>query len=228
MNPRGGYGVVFNFGDAVRLGTQMVTDPIFLDGSNTVSRAMGFFGNIDLMGIRFYEGAAFPFLGIPLVELQNEINLLDALDRPSLLQLHGRLQETASLRARICLLENWLFSRLKPGREQNVLIPASLQRLKTSNGLYSIPELARELSISQRQMERIYQTQVGMTPKQYAQLMRVDAARLALKQTDGRSSAEVAANFGFYDQSHFIREFSAVIGISPHAYIKRTRAHTEK
>jgi len=226
MNPRGGYGIVFNFGDALRLGTQAVTDPIFLDGANTVSRAMGFFGNIDLLGIRFYEGGAFPFIGIPLIELQNEINLLDVLDKHNLLQLHGRLQETASLLARICLLENWLLSRLTHGKEQNILVPASLHALRTSNGLYPIAGLAQEFSISQRQMERIYQTQVGMSPKQYSQLLRVESARLALKRMGKKSSAELAAELGFYDQSHFIREFSTVIGMSPYAYAKRIRVQT--
>ena len=228
MNPRGGYGIVFNFGNAVQLGTQNISDPVFLDGANTVSRAMGFFGAVDLLGIRFYEGGAFPFIGIPLIELQNEINLLDALDRPSLLVLHARLQETASLPARICLLENWLLSRLKLGKEQSALVPASLNRIRKSNGRFSIPKLAQEFSISQRQMERIYQTQVGMSPKQYSRLLRVESARHALKQMDGTSSAELAAELGFYDQSHFIREFSTVIGISPHAYIKRTREPMEK
>ena len=170
----------------MQLGTQNISDPVFLDGANTVARAMGFFGAVDLLGIRFYEGGAFPFIGIPLIELQNEINLLDALDRPSLLVLHARLQETASLPARICLLENWLLSRLKLGKEQSALVPASLNRIRKSNGRFSIPKLAQEFSISQRQMERIYQTQVGMSPKQYSRLLRVEI-RPPRPQTNGRN-----------------------------------------
>jgi AraC-like DNA-binding protein len=228
MNPRGGYGIVFNFGDVVQLGEQTISDPVFLDGTNTISRAMRFFGRVDMLGIRFHEGRAFPFLGIPLVELRNEINLLDALNRHNLLSLHAQIHETAALSDRICLLDDWLLSRLKADKHQNALVPASLHLLQKSNGRFSIPELAREFAISQRQMERIYLTQVGMSPKQYAKLLRVDTTRFFLKQTNGKSVAEIAAELGYYDQSHLIREFISVIGISPHTYLKRTGKQMEK
>jgi AraC-like DNA-binding protein len=45
--------------------------------------------------------------------------------------------------------------------------------------------------------------------------------RLTHKQLDNQSTARLAAELGFYDQAHFIREFSAVIGMTPQAYAKR-------
>jgi len=76
MHPRGGFGIVFNFGDPVYLDGRIIKEPIFLDSANTLSRKMGFFGQIDLIGIRFQEGGAYPFLGVPLHELRNEFTLL--------------------------------------------------------------------------------------------------------------------------------------------------------
>lgn len=221
MHPTGGFGLVFNFGDTLRLDTQTVTEPVFLDGVNTVSRKLGFLGHVELMGVRFYEGGAYPFLGVPLNELRNEMALLDTLERPSLLTLQARLHETESLSARINLLEEWLMRRLLRGKERNVIIPASLTMLRDTRGHWPIPELAQELAISQRQLERLYQSQVGMSPKQYAQLLRVETARLALKQMNGQTTTTLAAALGYYDQSHFIHEFGAVIGLTPYAYMKR-------
>jgi AraC-like DNA-binding protein len=54
-------------------------------------------------------------------------------------------------------------------------------------------------------------------------LVRVEAARLALKQAQGARAAGIAADMGYYDQSHFIREFSAVVGLTPQAYLQRNR-----
>ena len=223
MHPRGGFGIVFNFGDKLQLDAQAIADPVLLDGANTVSRRLGFLGHVELMGIRFHEGGAYPFLGVPLADLQNETALLEALDRPGLLRLHARLYEAQALAARVNLLEEWLLSRLELGKERDALIPASLRMLREGEGNLPIPELARELAISQRQLERLYQNQVGMSPKQYSQLLRVETARLALKQLDDQSTARLAAELGFYDQAHFIREFSAVIGMTPYAYRKRSR-----
>ncbi len=223
MHPRGGFGIVFNLGDKVRLDAELIAEPIFLDGVNTVSRKVGFLGHVELIGISFYEGGAYPFLGVPLVELLNDTTFLDALDRPDLLRLHARLSEASSLLARIQLIEEWLISRLSLGKARDPLIPASLTRLREREGQLPIPELARELAVSQRHLERLYQSQVGMSPKQYARLLRVETARLALKQMNGQSTAGLAAELGFFDQSHFIREFSIIIGMTPYTYMKRSQ-----
>jgi AraC-like DNA-binding protein len=223
MHPTGGYGIVFNFGDGLRLDGEAIGEPVFLDGTNTYSRKMGFIGRVELMGIRFYEGGAYPFLGVPLNELRNETGLLDALGRGELLNLQARLQEAKSLPARIDLLDEWLINRLRRGKEQHVLIPPSLTIVRQQKEALFIPKLAEELSISQRQLERLYQSQVGMSPKQYAQLLKVERARLALKQLNGQTTVRVAADLGYYDQSHFIREFQSVIGMTPYAYLKRSQ-----
>lgn len=226
MHPRGGFGIVFNFGDSLYLDAQAITAPIFLDGTNTFSRKMGFLGHIDLIGISFWEGGAYPFVMVPLAELRNEIALLDVLNSPSLIRLHERLYEAESLPTHISLIEQWLLSRLSLGMERNPLIPASLAALREGN--LSILTLAQKFSISQRQMERLYQMQVGMTPKHYSQLVRVETARLALREMNGQSTTSLAADLGFYDQSHFIREFSAVIGMTPYAYMQRSQKRTRR
>lgn len=218
MHPRGGFGMAFNLGDRLRLDGQSLTAPIFLDGATTVSRRMGFWGRVEVIGISFRPGGAYPFLAVPLAELRNEIALLDALDQAEMLRLHERLSETESLTWRVGLLEDWLLSRLSLGKTRDRLILASLALLRRERPL--IPELAQRLALSQRQLERLYQTQVGMTPKQYSQLVRVETARLALKQSR-QSNTDLAVELGFYDQAHFIREFTAVVGMTPYRYMQR-------
>lgn len=220
MHPRGGFGVVFNFGDPVFLDGRLVKEPLFLDGANTLSRKMGFVGQVDMVGVRFREGGAYPFLGVPLHELRDTFTLLDVLDRRQLLLLHARLAETAVLAQRFSLLDQWLMDRLAQGRARSLLIPPSLARLQGQAGQLPIPQLAEELAVSQRQLERLFQLQVGMTPKQYARLVRVETARLALKQHP-ETTTRLAVDLGFYDQAHFIREFRSVIGMTPTAYKKR-------
>ncbi len=223
MHPRGGYGIVFNFADSLTLDSIALTEPIFLDGTNTISRQMGFRGTVEVMGINFHEGGAYPFLTIPLAELSNEIALLDALERPALMRLYARLYEAKTLEARIELIEAWLIERLTLGKSRDPLIPASLDLIRQTEGTASIAELADHLSISQRQLERLYRVQVGMTPKQYAGLVRIESARLRLKAGSLPSAAHLAADLGFYDQAHFIREFRAVVGLTPHRYMQRSQ-----
>jgi AraC-like DNA-binding protein len=221
MHPTGGYGVVFNLGDRVQLDGQPVAEPVFLDGANTISRKMGFSGQNKVIGIRFLEGGAYPFLGLPLNELRNEKSLLDALKEPSLLILQARLQETSGLPERIKLLEGWLLGRLAVGIERSPLIPASFRLIRKNGRSVSIPDLAEQLGIGQRQLERLYKSQVGMSPKQYLQLLRVDLARQVLRRGEENTTTAIGMNLGYYDQSHFIHEFQAVVGMTPYAYQRR-------
>lgn len=223
MHPRGGFGIVFNFGSSVQLDGQDILDPLFLDGTTTRSRKMGFLGRVELMGIRFHEGGAYRVLGVPLAELRDQTWLLDVLDRSSLLRLYAQLQEAISLPVRLQLLETWLMERLALGKAGNRVVPASLKLLRASGGQMSMAQLAQECAISQRQLERLYQCQVGMSPKQYTQLLRVDKAREALKGMSQSSTTRLSMELGFYDQPHFIREFSAVVGMTPYAYMRRNR-----
>ncbi len=227
MHPRGGFGVVFNFGDRLHLDGAGINAPVFLDGTTTISRRMGFLGSIELLGISFWAGGAYPFLGVPLTELRNETALLDALDRGTLLRLHEQLYEAESLPARVQLLDDWLLRRLAQGKTRLPLIPASLALLANTSERRSIPEVAQQLGISQRQLERLYHEQVGMAPKQYARLLRVETARLALKQTPGQPQTRLAVDLDFYDQSHFIREFRAVVGMTPQQYVQRHQQRTQ-
>lgn len=223
MHPLGRFGIGFNFGDPLLLDSQPLVEPVFLDGTNTISRKMSFFGQVEVFGVSFHEGSAFSILGIPLFELQNSISLLDVLNRTDLLNLYTHLREAKSLSLRIHWLEEWLLSRLSNGRDLDKLVLASLGRLQAGRGQLPIPKLSEQFSISQRQLERLYQNQVGVSPKQYARLLKVEAARLALRQIDKNSSVNLALELGFYDQPHFIREFSSIIGLTPHAYMNRNR-----
>jgi hypothetical protein len=58
MHPTGGFGIVFNFGDPLSLDAQPLATPVFLDGTNTVSRRLSFVGQVDVMGIQFHAGGA--------------------------------------------------------------------------------------------------------------------------------------------------------------------------
>lgn len=143
---------------------------------------------------------------LPLAELRNQTWLLDVLDRSSLLRLYAQIHEATSLPLRVQLLERWLIGRLALGKTGSDVIPASLKLLRERGGQLSMAQFA----------------QVGMSPKQYTQLLRVEQARLALKHMPQLSTTRLSLELGFYDQPHFIREFSAVVGMTPYAYMKRS------
>lgn len=219
MHALGGFGLVLNFGDEVQLNGERLREPIFLDGANSQSRRMGFSGRTSLLGIRFREGAAYPFFGIPLAELNNQTALIEILGEESFMPLYESLAGLP-LAEKIARIEGWLQARLAIGKGHNHLVWEALRQIKS--GLPSMEALALEINVGQRQLERLFQQQVGLSPKHYARLLRIEAARKQLKQPVN-SLTELGLSLGFYDQSHFIREFKAVVGLTPSAYILHSR-----
>ena len=78
----------------------------------------------------------------------------------------------------------------------------------------SMSEIARELDISTRQIERLFGAYLRTTPKKYFMEMRLERARHLLLQTES-AVTEVALACGFENSGHFSRVYRAAYGISP-------------
>jgi transcriptional regulator GlxA family with amidase domain len=88
---------------------------------------------------------------------------------------------------------------------------------------FSIEAIARRMHVSQRQLERLFRLELGMTPSQFASRLRLQAARDLLIFTTAPIAA-IAAECGFADCSHFSRNFRACFGESPSATRAGARA----
>ncbi|WP_208619986.1 GlxA family transcriptional regulator [Mycobacterium marseillense] len=86
---------------------------------------------------------------------------------------------------------------------------------------YNVKRLAALASLSTRQLTRLFQSELGMTPARYVELVRVDFARNALEA--GRSVTETAGMAGFGSIETLRRAFVNHLGISPKAYRDRFR-----
>ncbi|MBN3785830.1 GlxA family transcriptional regulator [Burkholderia sp. Ac-20353] len=78
-------------------------------------------------------------------------------------------------------------------------------------------ELARRLEVSVRQLERLFATETGKSPRAYARQIRIRMASWLLTSSD-RTVADIATSCGFSDASHLGREFRKEFGESPNAY----------
>ncbi len=77
-----------------------------------------------------------------------------------------------------------------------------------------LPDLARQVGISQRQLNRLFRAHTGLTPKRYYLNTRLNRARALLTQTE-LSIAEVADACGFKSAEHFTRMYTARFNIVP-------------
>jgi AraC-like DNA-binding protein len=149
------------------------------------------------------------FLGVRQRDLVGQIVSLDELIRPAR-HLAERLAELPDWSSRAAALDGWFAARLSEYRapEWEPVIDAAWSRLQTAHAPATIGALAAELGVSQRYLQLGFRRQFGLAPKTVARIARFQDAAVTL--TEG-----TAAVRGYADQSHFIRETRAMVGVTP-------------
>jgi transcriptional regulator GlxA family with amidase domain len=86
---------------------------------------------------------------------------------------------------------------------------------------HSVKSLASQAALSTRQLTRVFQSELGITPARYVEMVRIDIGRAALDA--GHSVGESANLAGFGSVETFRRVFVGSLGVSPKAYRDRFR-----
>lgn len=189
-------------------------------GPSTTSAMIDTAEQVRVMGVVFHPGGAAPLLRENLAALDGrDIDLAPLLgDRAT--GLRERLLATSDAATRLRLLERWLLGLVRaPGRDRRV--QHALTRLDHAPAVAGIATLSGELGLSPRRFGALFVEQVGLSPKRYARLRRFQGVIAQVHRRQAVDWARVAADAGFHDQPHLVREFRAFAGLSPTQYLAR-------
>ena len=168
----------------------------------------------ELVGVLFHPGGAAPFLRESASAFFEQSIALD--DIVPFTNLRCRLHTLKSPPRKLLALEDWLLGRIagrQPlGRRHEVV--AALDLL----GRRSVRETACSLSMSERRLHGMFQSEVGLSPKLWSRIHRFQHALHHLHTGAEPRWEQLALACGFYDQAHFCNEFHAFSGINPSAY----------
>jgi AraC-like DNA-binding protein len=103
---------------------------------------------------------------------------------------------------------------------QDAAVGAALATIERSAGRVRVIELAREAGIGVRQLERRFRDRVGLSPKRLATIVRFQRAFGAIAAGRDATLTEIAHDSGYFDQSHFIRDFRRLAGCSPSRFFR--------
>ena len=171
--------------------------------------------------IAFKPGWATPFLGVAASELANTYVDLEEIWGPSAHALCGELTRATSA-GDVCDFIASAYARRieRPFEPSSARLARRAVRWLESENV-RIDSVAKRLGVTSRHLRRAFVENVGVGPKEFARSARLQLA-LALSS---RSSdwARIAASAGYYDQSHLIADFHDLVGLSPSAYLARSR-----
>ena len=91
-----------------------------------------------------------------------------------------------------------------------------------TRGAGSVAAVARATKCSPRRLRQLFAEHVGMTPKELARIIRLRSAA-AGHVVGGASWLDVAAEQGFSDQPHLVREFRSILGVTPSQFASHAK-----
>jgi AraC-like DNA-binding protein len=126
--------------------------------------------------------------------------------------LEDQLHALGSAAERARCVDAFLLAHLRP-RALDRVVRATALAIWKRGGLVTMEALADEAELSQRTLERRFLSVVGVGPKKFARVVRLQNALKRYPQIG--SWTDTAFATGYADQSHLIRECRAMLGESP-------------
>jgi AraC-like DNA-binding protein len=166
--------------------------------------------------VHFTPGGAFPFLGVSPSELENLCIGTDAVWGREAVRLEERLADAPTIETRCAILESFLLGKANPDRVPQQAVALALDAFGQTP-TPRVSEVGTLTGLSPKRLIAQFRDEVGLAPKSYAQVRRFQAALVAVRQ-GRRRGAEIAADVGYFDQAHFVREFRRFAAMTPTQY----------
>lgn len=180
----------------------------------TPGRVRGGGRDIDLVQVRLSPVVAHAVLGAHAESATTVVGLEDLWGRDAE-RTREQLHAAKSWDDRFAVMAAALARRQGTGRAVDPEIAFVWGEMLRSMGRVRVDRLATEVGWSRRRLWSRFRSQVGLTPKRAAMLIRFD--QVAHRLAAGHSAARVAAEHGYVDQSHLSRDVLAFAGMTPTA-----------
>lgn len=170
--------------------------------------------DIECLQVRLSPVAAHAVLGASPDPGGAVVDLDDLWGRDAM-RIQEQLRAAASWEDRFAIAEAALARGHEAGRAVDPEVAHAWRQMVINRGQVRVEPLAAEVGWSRKRLWARFRSQIGLTPKRAAQLVRFDHA--AHRLAAGHSATLVAAESGYVDQSHLHRDVMAIAGVTPTA-----------
>ena len=165
-----------------------------------------------VIGVHFKPSGAAPFLGLPPGALAGTHVDLETLWGPAARELREMLCSARTTPRRFQILETALMAQLTRPFRRHGAVQAALGELGRGT---AVREIVGQVGLSHRRFIEVFSAEVGITPKLFGRIQRFQRASAVTHGLESPDWSTIAAECGYFDQSHLIRDFMAFSGFSP-------------
>lgn len=184
-------------------------------------------GHLHLFAVVFQPYAMPLFFNLPAFDFFNhQIPLKEALPEIGA-ELSNKIEEASTFHQRVFVLECFFLRQLKKYSSFDYLprLQDSLNQLNRE--AVSTSQLAENACLSRKQYERVFQKFIGLPPRQFIKVLRLQKALWHKKMAPCENLSSIAVSSGYFDQSHMVREFKSLTGMTPKHYFSNCEPHAD-
>ena len=213
--------LVFSFAEPFAIGLGKAPD----DNDRFASFAAGLFagpvmiesfGTACCIQVNFTPLGARRFFRLPMSELTDSMVVLDDVLGAEGMALREQLGNAPDWASRFDLAEAFVTARLERAAETPLEIAWAYDRIIASGGRARISAIAEKLGWSRKHLAGSFSNAIGIGPKTLSRIVRFNRA-LGLSRQQTADWADIAADCGYADQAHLVREFRDLAGETPTA-----------
>ena len=172
-------------------------------------------GKFSGLGVYFEPTILFQLLNLSLNKITDTILPVSDLEDNEYRFLVEKIISAKNIKESIVIINDFFLKRLRKLNICYTDVDFAIEYIKRHNGNISICDLANKFNMSVRTLERKFLQYIGLTPKQYTKVIRINRILNNLKQGSLRKLSDIAYQFGYFDQMHFIKDFKNFTGKCP-------------
>ncbi len=227
------YDLLFNYGDNSLWKSddkQIRLKRSYLSGIRKKTYNIQSEGKTSYFAIRFYPNVLPFFFNIKVSEIADAPIMISDLNIKPLTNLEALLYEQNNIDNIITIVEKELLQLLMKNEhkysDEIEIMNMLINLIVESNGNYKIDDLCKHSGMYYKKIERLFNNFIGTTPKYFMKLTRfsntlINITNLGNNRNNKVDWADIAYESGYFDQAHFIKEFSTFLGMSPTTFYNR-------
>lgn len=172
-------------------------------------------GGFQTIGVVLQPTALRSVFGLNSNELTDQNTCISHLSKTFLSE---QLLNSSSVQEQVAHLFTFLQAQTHQHEDHNKKLDYAVAALQQGKNLSTV---LHQLNLSARSLERLFLTHIGITPIFYARICRFQTSLSLLREGRFRSLTDIAHSLGYFDQSHFIRDFKLFSGASPGIYLRK-------
>jgi AraC-like DNA-binding protein len=219
--PDGFAEIIFHFGDLYRINLKskwttqarslvagQIRKHFFLENSGVSS----------IIGVKLQPQALTMLFELEMHTFTDMVLDLRKALRSKMNRVEDDLRAADTEAGKIAVLDEYFCARLRVMNPDRIPIERAIALIFDRKGMITVGELAAEMELGERALEKIFKHYIGLSPKFYTRIVRFNHIFQLIKDK-GPDWADIVFKAGYYDQSHFIRNFKAFTGEDPTSYM---------